>query len=695
MKLKKIATLVTSVLLVALGGALTACTPESTGSSDLITSDVYSEGVIVGGENVSGDSLTYGIENAQDIHVRKNGDISVYTAKVTAVCGNDKKAVTVDDSKVDVTKSGRYELTYSYATAIKKVNVYVYETPQITDGKAQQVISTTYRDAYQDIFDGLTASVTCGEEQIALEVKLETQDFIRGDGSIDISQPSRSLSFFAEAPSGEVVRITRAVTLTGGMVAPTIATAYIYDVVDDNLIIKGIEQDSIDNFLTVSIDEKTVFPLVKVEDNQIIIEGQGLYELLGVSEAHTLRVVTSNGYAEARLDVVDEKPVDLDLSKVKSFIATGKINGQTYTLPTAQLANSRQSADINFRLLKNEQTFTNKIQDVTLNAIGTYVLEYTVRGKTSRFEFVCYNDLGLQGNVTFTMEKKFDFELCEGYQPLRYTVREKDGIVAYYSVNNEEYDDLDAFYQKVAGLNKSKIYQLEVYVRTQENKTLSQTVDFTVGDNRIVEILTGENSLDLGRVTTHSYCSLEYAVTKIGGRNGAFKWFFHSEKTGQTESLLHYDNQIAKQLKAGTFVTFDVYCNVALNLSWYDATDVTSFYSNGYKGTYSPKIAYYVDGVRYTDLRDMNAIPGGYLNKWVTIELELTRDFGLEDTPEKFNNTWNGLFVLGNYNYLRDYDNYISNMKLSTYSFMQDTTVNEVFEPNRESEGLDDDIWQD
>jgi hypothetical protein len=479
------------------------------------------------------------------------------------------------------------------------------------------------------------------------------------------------------------------------MVAPTIATAYTYDVFDDNLIIKGIEQESIDNFLTVSIDEKTVFPLVKVEDNEIIIEGQGLYELLGVSEAHTLRVVTSNGYAEASLNVVDEKPVALDLSKVKNFIATGKINGQTYTLPTAQLANTRQSADINFRLLKNEQMLTNKFQDVTLNAIGTYVLEYTVRGKTSRFEFVCYNDLGLQGNVTFTMEKKFDFELYEGYQPLRYTVREKDGIVAYYSANNEEYDDLDAFYQKVAGLNKSKIYQLEVCVRTKENKTLSQTVDFMVGDNRIAEILTGENSLNLGKVTTHSYCSLEYAVTKIGGRNGAFKWFFHSENTGQTESLLRYDNETAKQLKAGTFVTFDVYCNVALNLSWYDATDVTSFYSNGYKGAYSPKIAYYVDGVRYTDLKDMNQIPGGYLNKWVTIELQLTRDFGIGDTPEKFNDTWNGLFVLGNYNYLRDYDNYIANMKLSTYSFMQDTTINKVFEPNKDSEGTSDDIWQD
>jgi hypothetical protein len=44
---------------------------------------------------------------------------------------------------------------------------------------------------------------------------------------------------------------------------------------------------------------------------------------------------------------------------------------------------------------------------------------------------------------------------------------------------------------------------------------------------------------------------------------------------------------------------------------------------------------------------------------------------------------------------LRDYDNYIANMKLSTYSFMQDTTINKVFEPNKDSEGTSDDIWQD
>ena len=695
MKLRKIAVFVSFGLVFMLGGILTACKDSKPSSSDSINSEVYSEGVIVGGENVLDESLVYNIENAHDIHVRKNEDISVYTAKVTAVCGNDSKAVTVDLSKVDVTKSGRYTLTYSYATAVKEVSVYVYDTPQITDSKAGQVISTTYRNAYQDIFDGLTANVTCGDEKISLEIKLETRDFIRVDGSIDISRPSRTLNFMAESPSGEVVRIAREILVTGGMVEPTLEAAYTYDVFDDSLIIKGLEQESIDNFLTVSIDEKTVFPLVKVENNQIIIEGQGLYELLGVSEAHTLRVVTSNGYAEASLEVVDEKPVLLDVSKVKNFISSGKINGQTYALPAALLKNNRQTADINFRLIKNEQTLTDKIQDVTLDGIGTYILEYTVRGMTSRFEFICYNDLGLQGNVTFTMEKKFDFQLPEGYQLLSYTVREKAGIVAYYSLGNKEYNDLEEFYQQVAGLNKSKTYQLEVCVKS-ENKLLSQTIDFTIGDSRITEILTGENSLDLGKVTTHSSCTLEYVVSELGDRNGGYKWYFPTDEMGQTDSLLHFDDITASQMKKGMFITFDIYCTSPLNLSWYDATDVTGFYTDHYNAAHSPKISYYVDGIRYTNLKSMNEIPDGYLNRWITIELELTRDFAVGDEEETaFNNTWNGLFVIGNFSNLHDYDNYVANIKLSEYSFMQDQTQNKVFEPNKESEGTHEDIWQD
>ena len=695
MKLKKITTLLSSLILVALSGVAVACRPDGTGSSDdRIDSAVYSEGVTVGGENIGEENSTYSVENAEDIHVRKNGDISAYVAKVVAVQGNDVKAVTVDDSKVDLTKSGRYSLTYSYGTAKKEVSVFVYETPVIADGKAQQTVSTTYANAYQDIFDGITASVVCGEETLPLDVKLETQDFIREDGSIDISQPTRTLTFIAEAPSGEVVKLTRNVTVTGGMVAPTLATAYTYDVCDDSLTITGVEQESIDHFLTVSIDEKTISPLVKIEEGNIVIEGQGLYELLGVSEAHTLRVVTSNGYAEASLKVVDEKPVSLDVSEVKAFIATGKVNGETYGLPAAKIANERQSAEISFRLLKKNEEIVNKVQSFTFDGIGTYTLEYTVRGVTSRFDFVCYNDLGLQGSVMFTPEKKFDFELAEGCELMRYTVREKNGIVAYYSVNSEEYDDLNAFYQTVAGLNKSKVYLLEVYAKKGAS-ILSQTVDFTVGDDRITEVLTGKNSLDLGRVTTHSYCALEYSVSTLGERMGAFRWHFPTENMGQTESDLHYGDEIAKTMTAGKFVTFDVYCTSALNLSWYDDGNVTSFYSSGYKWEYSPKIAYYVDGVRYTDLRDMNAIPGGYLNKWVTIELELTRDFAGDASSEKFNNTWNGLFVIGNYANLREYNNYVANMKISSYSFMQDNTINEVFEPNKESEGVGEDIWQD
>ena len=694
MRLKKIATLVSCIMIAVLGGALTACKSGDESSSNSINPDAYLSGVTVGGDDVAGESLGYSIQNAQDIHITKNGDISKYTAKVVAVCGNDKKAVSVDSSKVDLTKSGVYALTYSYGEVLQEVSVYVYETPQIVDEKAGQVVSTTYRNAYQNIFDGITASVVCGNETVALDVKLETQDFIRGDGSIDISTPNRTLVFMAEAPSGEIVRITRQVTVTGEMKAPTIATAYTYDVFDDSLVIKGISQEDILDFLTVSIDEKTIAPLVKIENGEIVIDGQGLYELLGVSEAHTLRVVTSNGFAEATLSVVDEKPVVLDLTQIKQFISSGKINGQSYDLPTAKLANDRQTAEISFRLTKNGQTIVNKTQSVTFDGIGTYVLEYTVRGVTSSFAFLCYNDLGLQGGVTFTLDKKFDFELAQDLELMSYTVRQTEGIVAYYSVNSKEYNDLNAFYQTVAGLNKSKVYQLEVYAR-KNMAILSQTIDFTVGNNEIVELLTGEKSLDLGRVTTHSYCSLEYVKSNLGGRTGAFKWYFPTEKTGQSESLLHYSNEIAEKMKTGTFVTFDVYCTSPLNLSWYDDTKVTSFYSSGYKGDYSPKIAYYVDGVRYTTLRDMNEIPGGYLNKWVTIELEFTRDFAGGEGATNFNNTWNGLFVIANYNNLRDYNNYLANMKFSTYSFMQDTTVNEVFEPNKESEGLGDDIWND
>ena len=72
MRLKKIATLVSCIMIAVLGGALTACKPDDESSSNSINPDAYSSGVTVGGEDVGGESLGVTIENAQDIHGQKN-----------------------------------------------------------------------------------------------------------------------------------------------------------------------------------------------------------------------------------------------------------------------------------------------------------------------------------------------------------------------------------------------------------------------------------------------------------------------------------------------------------------------------------------------------------------------------------------------------------------------------------------------
>ncbi len=692
MKFKKTVICLSSLFFIACGMAFAGCNVQETPAKT--PENVYGDGVTVGGESAGNEKQFFTIENAEDIHVAKGGDIADYVSKVVAVCGNDVEQVSVDDSKVDLTKSGKYPIVYSYKDVIKSVYVCVYEQPTIADEKAGQTVSARYSTAYNDVFDGIVASVVMGTETVKLDVKLETLDFVRADGSINMSNLSRTLTFLAESPTGEIVKLTRNVTIENDMVAPDILGAYTYDVFDDCLVFENVDEDTMLNFLTVSVDEKPLTDILSVDEDSVTVDGQGLYDLFGLCEDKTLRFVTSNGYAEATLDIVDEKPVALNVDEVKNFISTGKVNGQNYELPFATLANPRQSGKIDFRLLKGGEVITNKVEAVTLDGIGTYTLEYTTRGTVVSFNFLCFNDLGLQGNVMFTLDKKFDYTLTEGYELLKYTVREDAGIVAYYDVDSAQYNDLDAFYNVVAGLNKSKVYKLEVYARYGA-ELFSQTIDFTVGGEGIVDTISGENSLELGKVTTHNILSLDYRATNLGGRSGAFKWYFNSEKTAQTESIIRYSNEIAESMTTGKYVTFDVYCNVELNLSWYDNTKVTSFYTKGYRGDYSPEIAYYVDGVRYTGLDSMNQIPGGYIGKWVTVELKLTQDFAGERGSTGFNNTWNGLFVIGNYNNLRDYDNYIANMKISTYSFMQDDTENVVFEPRLESEGTGDDVWRD
>ncbi|MBQ8283966.1 MAG: hypothetical protein IJX75_02615 [Clostridia bacterium] len=692
MKLKKTVICLSSLIFITLGMAFAGCNVQETPVKT--PENVYGDGVTVGGETAGNEKQFFTIENAEDIHVSKGGEISAAVSKVVAVCGNDREKVDVDDSKVDLTKSGKYPIVYSYKDVIKSVYVCVYEKPTIVDEKAGQTISTSYSNTYKDVFDGITASVVRGTETVELDVKLETQDFIRSDGSIDISNLSKTLTFFAESPTGEIVKLTRNVTIENDMVAPDILASYTYDVLDDNLVFENVDEDTVLNFLTVSVNEKPLTNILTVDEDSVSISGQGLYDLFGLGGDNTLRFVTSNGYAEAVLNIVDEKPVALNTDEVKEFIDTAKVNGKKYELPFATLANPRQSEKISFRLLKEGEVITDKVEAITLNAIGTYTLEYTARGKSTSFDFLCFNNLGLQGNVMFTMDKKFDYTLAEGYELLKYTVREDAGIVAYYDVESALYNDLNAFYTVVSGLNKSKVYKLEVYARCDMG-IFSQTIDFTVGGEGIVDTISGANSLELGRVNTHNILSLDYRTTNLGGRLGAFKWYFHGEKTAQTESIIRYSDEIAASMTTGKYVTFDVYCNSELNLSWYDNGNVTSFYTKGYRGAYSPEIAYYVDGVRYTGLDSMNQISGGYLGKWVTIELHLTQDFAGGKTAEKFNNTWNGLFVIGNYNNLRDYDNYIANMKISTYSFMQDDTENVTFEPRLESEGTGEDVWHD
>ncbi len=698
MKHKKLFSLFMIILCFTLTAFFVSCGNSSCGKDNNTL-----PGIKVDGSDNAGDYKVYSIIGAKDIMIKKGETIDGYTSLVKAVNGNELHDVTIDASNVDLNVSGEYKLVYSYDEASVAVNVFVYDLPTIADSNANNVVEIEYTTAFLDAQKGITAFAKLGEKQVPLEIKMIDNELFRTDGSIDVSDKVHTITYFAQDPAGQIVSVIRQVKLIGGMpVIPSITDYLKYDVLHDTFTIKNIDKDTYDSFLTVSIDGRPLSLETDIHfeykegtnDYDLVFSGDSLYYNFGVNNNLVLRFITSNGYSESTLDIVDEMPVALDDSNLNSFIKVWKISGEEYVIPEVYLTCPRQNAEISYRLLKGDKQVPVTNNEVVFEDAGKYTLEYTIDGKIYSYDLTCYNDIGLKGSTVFTSENKFGVTFDEGVSLIRYTVKDGENIVAYYDIEDKKYNSLDSFYQTVEDLNKSKVYALTAVV-SDGLKLKSQTIDFTVADENILEIISGDGSHSRKLLTPYAPGKSNlnnYVYSDIAQRYGSYVWKGNAE-ISQEDSILKFERTIAEKMKAGTYFTFDIYCPTAINLALYDSSSVNAFYTTAYNAQRTTDICVYIDGQKHVLDASTSLSNLGYIGKWITIEVKFNRDFG----NGKLDGKYNGLFVIGNSSAQELYkeDFYLSNVKFSTYSFMSDTTKNQTIVPSLTSEGYQDDIWKD
>lgn len=659
--------------------------------------------IVVGGNSGTTAESKIVISGAVDIDLTKRAvSIDDWAKKVSATRGDEIFEVGVDSSAVQFGTKGVYSATYSCQNESVTISVTVYEEPTISlsDNQALQVRYSEFNDKIlQDV-----SAIDCFGQEIDVFV-YSYGGAKNADGSIN--EGEYTVKYAAADKSGQIVYVDRAVSVSADK-APTLVSAYTYDVENDGFVFSLSEEDY-QSFLTLSIDGVAVpSEYLDKKDGKIVVDGDYLYSVCTVDRKYSMRVMTSKGYGDTEFTMTDVGTVAYDDSAIKSFVEKHYECFEPFEIPKVSLTNTRQSVTPIYRLYLDEDVAIND-GVVTVLAEGVYTLEVTLRqGQVLEYSVKTFYNLGYLDGACYDSDTNLVELLRDGYTMKEITVSNisNNQIVLKYS----EGDDEAELNRKLVALNKKYIYSMIVTAIDGESKELTQTTQFTVRDSATTDaVLSDENSLIGGKFAPKKteFTSLESIDGEVFGVAGAYKWSTVDPSYSATKTVLGFGGEFQDKVNAGKYLTFSVYVQKNINLCaffpsreirlWLDMKYYTPEYyetlEENEKNTQLANYELYYKGVRFFDADGNRITTGGGFNsgafkdKWITIEIEIpTGKDGA--TVHDVSSDYCGISVYNEANG-SVYDGgddkkatYIANVKLSTVQVMSDATLNESLGEN-------------
>ncbi len=623
-----------------------------------------------GGEEII---YTPQIIGGKDLHIKLGDDIDDYTQSVYAVEGTERFEVTVDAAGVNTDAAGKYTIKYKYKELTEEYGVTVYSAPAITADAENLELS--YRDAFEGIYEGITAENCFGEE---LDVQLHDDGgMFNLDGSVNAG--TFTLMFAAADRSGQFCTCERTVQISRGTDPVTDSDEYVYDVSDDYLEIMTDEATG-SVFLSFSIDGIPIEKNNVLKENDVLkISGDAIYSICGISDGAQLRIMTSEGNKILSLDVTDDAPVSYDDSALAAFAEEYYACDEEIVFPSLELTNDRQNA---------VPVYTFDSQPVegsfVIREEGTHILEAEIRGQKLTYEIQAYYYLGFTDGGFLTQDKLLNVDLPQNYELTEYTVTYADDSSGYYLYKYIKGDDafgnLQEFSENVCALNPKYLYRLTVKAAGEGGDTRSQTVFCKVlGDSR--EMLSEEEHLTANFVypITPQETTLHFTAKEVGGRRGAAQWICENPNGDHDKTRLRFSNEFTSAMKAGTYFSFDFYSTQALRVCMYVDGSALVFGETAEQPVYEVKF-YDADGNRI----DGTIQGGNFINQWITVEVKLLKDCS--------GTSYNGLFIYGGPR-LYNSSTYFANMRISEKSVMEDESVNPPLKDYVAGETTVPDIW--
>ncbi len=161
-------------------------------------------------------------------------------------------------------------------------------------------------------------------------------------------------------------------------------------------------------------------------------------------------------------------------------------------------------------------------------------------------------------------------------------------------------------------------------------------------------ILADESDLTKGNVYANKpdVVSLTYVETEVGGKTGVFKWSTTSTTgSNSNTAMLRFKDTFSEPLKKGSYVSFDIYTDTSISLSWFGKE--TQYIYNMHSESNAAVVRVFdADGQLITNKKIWGST--ALLNQWITFEICLDEDYnfaseyrGLSMWSSGFTNTAN------------------------------------------------------
>lgn len=692
-----------SLLMTAFGTLAFSCKDNDSGN-DSGNGGNGNSSVVVGGEVLGGAENEVQIFGADDWHIPVNAQVD-FTQGVYAQVGDDTFTVSVDFSKVNLTAQGEYSISYSFENTVIEKRVFVYGDISFTDSTPS--VTLAYSDAYELMSAGFVAKDSFGND---LDVQLLSADgLVNKDGTLNIG--TYSAQFIVVDKAGQSKKLTRSVTVTAES-APTVSSAIVYDVADESLIIPL--QNA--NITGISVDGKlATLEFVTITKDSLILDGAWVYSLCSINESVQIRLISATGWAQSTLTVKDEKAVQYDDSAIVAFADKCYACDSEVALPEITLTNRRQRVTPIYRFVKGSNS-TEAENAFTFTKSGIYKLQVDLRGDILEYDIETYFDLGLKDGMVFNLEQGFDLTYNGNYQVVGYALTDKteQTLYAEYRDGSKTFT-MTAFKDAFTRLNVSQKYRL-IATALNGSATISQAVDCYIVKKAGQSVLSEKADGDNGNMYAwnSSKTALNYIYKEVSGRRGVFQWTpLSTGNINNESSILSFGSSYIAQMKKGTYLTFDVYTDSAFapffytNSAWFGLWDSvaggTYFATKVDKGSRTDITSY--TAPVFAKVYDENGVQltkgsfsaGSFNNKWVTVEICLPEDMGYPSADGKYNYNGLAIYPSGNANgTLVGKNIYLSNVRISDSSLMNDTTSNPLVPDNADSNegtGVIVDLW--